>query len=637
MIEKFLPYIVPFVLSLVSTLVLTPVVREINRRLGIVDRPGERRLNKHSIPRGGGIAVYVGVVISYSLFIFVTGLPPLGSVPQAMFWKIIACAGIIMVVGFADDKWSLPPLVKLFFQGVVSFLLWKWAGLCFSDIWPSLPPVVDCIITMLWITGAMNAFNLIDGLDGLASGLATIALVGMAGGLFFTGNTAQISFYAAFIGGLLGFLRYNYNPASVFLGDSGSMMIGCIVASLPLCAHVENSFLVSVGVPLLAMGVPIFDTVLAILRRSIRRFLYSSEGADAHAGRVMTADTDHIHHRILRSVGLNQSRAALILYAVALLAVVVGLIAAYMRSRTAGLWFAAFSIATVLIFRDMARVELFDMGKLLNNMAHTKGWKSRRLLTRIAMPLALIMDVVFLSFSVLAVALLLDVAVNDILSRVVAPVLVASVFVCLVCLRAYIIVWSRALTMDCVRLLLSCVAGSIAGSVVIYYCSEKCEKFIFRFGIVYAFVSFSMLFLFRVFRGVIRDFFYTLDCSRLAGRKDVSRVLVYGAGLRFRAFRRELVRKTTENSRVIMGIVDDDETLKGQYVGSLRVFGTFEDIPKIINEYNIDAVVIACDIGEERIQEIKESLQDLSVALYKFNLSEETIIPAVGGRKEKNI
>lgn len=86
-----------------------------------------------------------------------------------------------------------------------------------------------------------------------------------------------------------------------------------------------------------------------------------------------------------------------------------------------------------------------------------------------------------------------------------------------------------------------------------------------------------------------------------------------------------------------MGIVDDDETLKGQYVGSLRVFGTFEDIPKIINEYNIDAVVIACDIGEERIQEIKESLQDLSVALYKFNLSEETIIPAAGGRKEKNI
>jgi UDP-GlcNAc:undecaprenyl-phosphate GlcNAc-1-phosphate transferase len=113
MIEKLIPYIVPFLLALAFTLVLTPIVRVLNRRFGIVDRPGERRLNKRVIPRGGGIAVYVGVVASYSLFVFASDLPPLGAVPAATFWKLIACAGFIMVVGFFDYKWSLPPLVKL--------------------------------------------------------------------------------------------------------------------------------------------------------------------------------------------------------------------------------------------------------------------------------------------------------------------------------------------------------------------------------------------------------------------------------------------------------------------------------------------------------------------------------------------
>lgn len=637
MIEKFIPYIVSFLLALAFTLVLTPIVRVLNRRFGIVDRPGERRLNKRVIPRGGGIAVYVGVVASYTLFVLASDLPPLGAVPAATFWKLIACAGFIMVVGFFDDKWSLPPLVKLLCQLVVSFLIWYWVGLGFSDIWPFLPPVVDCIITMLWLTGAMNAFNLIDGLDGLASGLAVIAVTGMAGGLFFTGQTGQITFYAAFIGGLIGFLKYNYNPASIFLGDSGSMMIGCLVASLPLCSHVQNSFLVSVGVPLLAMGVPLFDTSLAIIRRSIRRFLHAEGDGSLSSGRVMTADTDHIHHRILRSVGLNQSRAALILYGVALFAVIVGLVAAYMRSRTVGLWLAAFSVAVVVIFRDMARVEFFDMGRLLNHVARTQGAASRHIFVRLAIPISIICDVLLSSLSVFVVAWLLDIPVNDIIVRIVAPTLVAAVFVALVASRSYITVWSRAMALNYVKLFLVCVLSSIAGSVVIYYFSESCEDFIFRFGFVFAFVAFSSLLLLRVFRVVFRDFFYDLDCSRLVGRKDVSRILVYGAGLRYRAFRRELVRHTSENSRIVMGLIDDDAMLKGRYVGAVRVLGALDDVPHLINEYNIDAVVIACALSAEKLETIKERLSAYSIALHIFTFSEEILIPASDGRKENSL
>ncbi|MBO5775197.1 MAG: hypothetical protein J6R63_04190 [Kiritimatiellae bacterium] len=633
MIDRFLPYIIPFVGALVLTLILTPIVREINRKFGLVDKPDGRRINKKPIPRGGGVAVYFGVVVSYSIFILISGLQPLGSVPAATFWKLIACTGFITVVGFVDDKFSLPPKIKLLCQVIVSFLIWKWAGLGFSDLWPSLHPVFDCIITVFWITGAMNAFNLIDGLDGLASGLAIIAVVGMGGGLFFSGCTAQISFYAAFVGGLLGFLRYNYNPASVFLGDSGSMMIGCLVSVLPLCSHVENSFLVSVGVPLLAMGVPIFDTSLAIFRRSIRRILRKADGGNTAEGQVMTADTDHLHHRVLRSMGLSQSRAAWVLYLVAAFAVAVGLVATYMRSRTTGLWLAAFSIATVIIFRDMARVELFDIGVLLDRVVHSHEKAKRRLAVRLAVPLLLLLDVAFLALSFLVVASALGLPFNEKLAKVVMPIFVTATFSSLVVARTYLIVWSRAMPLDYARLSLACVVGSLISSVSVYYIYASFENVVFYFAFFFAALSFLGLIFARFVRILMRNFFYQLDCSRLVGRKDVSRVLVYGAGLRFRAFRRELVRHASQNSRIIVGILDDDYLLKGRIIGGLRVFGTIRELPELINRYNIDSIVITCDISDEKLAVIKNSIDSSQVTLKRFMLSEETIV--AGPEKQK--
>ena len=169
--------------------------------------------------------------------------------------KMAILALATALLGLADDRFSLPPKLKLLGQLVIAFLVWWWADLGFNDLWPSLPKWLDCALTVFWITGAVNAFNLIDGLDGLASGIAFIATLGMAGGGFFVPEPPTTLFYFAFAGGLLGFLRYNYHPASVFLGDCGSMFIGFVVSTLPLVSHVPNSFLVSVGVPLLAMGV----------------------------------------------------------------------------------------------------------------------------------------------------------------------------------------------------------------------------------------------------------------------------------------------------------------------------------------------------------------------------------------------
>ena len=204
MIEKILPYLAAFAGSLVATLVLTPIVREVNRRLGMVDEPGSRRINTVAIPRGGGLAIVLGVVLSYSVFLWVTGRPGLLGVSDEAFAKMSVLSIAMATLGLADDKFSLSPKTKLLGQGTIAFLVWWWADLGFSNLWPSMPSWIDCLLTMFWIVGAVNAFNLIDGLDGLASGIALIATAGMAGGLFFVREPASTLFYFAF--GILFFL-----------------------------------------------------------------------------------------------------------------------------------------------------------------------------------------------------------------------------------------------------------------------------------------------------------------------------------------------------------------------------------------------------------------------------------------------
>lgn len=621
MIEKLIPYIAAFAGSLVFTLLLTPVVREMNRKLGMVDKPDARRINKTPVPRGGGLAVVAGVLLPYTVFVAVTGRQWIVGFPDASIVKLAFLSIAVAAIGFADDKFSLRPVVKLAGQLVVAFLVWWWANLGFNDIWPEIPVWLDCLLTVIWVVGAVNAFNLIDGLDGLASGIALIATLGMAGSLFFAGKASSTPFYFALAGALLGFLRYNYNPASVFLGDCGSMFIGFVVATLPFTAHSPNSFLVSVGVPLLAMGVPIFDTALAILRRSIRRLLGSRENAGA--GKIMTADADHLHHRILRSVGMNQRRAAWILYGMALTGVLVGITAMTLESRAGGLWLAAFTIGTVLVVRDFAKIELFDAGKLLNSVARDENPDVRRRLAGLSSAFLVAFDIIALTTVFLLCCWLFRVEVTVPLLRTALPIAVVSVFAAVILMRGYRTIWARAVTSNYMRLLTAAILGSVAAMTAIYYFVETDVPFFKAMTAAYATLSFIALSAVRIFRSVVRDFFYALDCSRLKGRKDVSRILVYGAGLKYRSFRRGLVRSAAANSRIIVGIVDDDILLHDKYIGGIRVMGSINEIGRIVNETNADAVVIACDMTPRWRAVVDKLLAPHDVKVTEFTVSEK--------------
>ena len=630
MIEDIAPYALAFASTLLATLALTPLVREMCRRFGMVDMPDLRRINKKPVPRGGGLALVVGVVIPYVVFHFVTGRPLMPGQSDASAYAHMTLAVAIALVGLADDKWSLRPRVKLLLQVAVAFLAWWWTGLGFRGLCPMLPAWLDCFLTVCWIVGAINAFNLIDGLDGLAAGLAFIATLGMSGTLFFSRTPQATLFHIAFAGGLLGFLRYNYNPASVFLGDCGSMFIGFVIGTLPLVTQAQDSFLVSVGVPLLAMGVPIFDTALAILRRILRGVLAHFGTKEGLSHDVMAADSDHLHHRILRATGLNQRKTAWILYATATAAVLVGLVAMTLQSRSAGLWLAAFAVAAFVIFRD-ATIELFDAGQLLNKVAHTRDHKSRRRIAVLSVPFYVFIDILALTAVCFFCfwALRRDVDLHFL--RVELPVRVVAVFMLLVLFRTYRTVWSRAMASNYLRMLLACFLGSVAGSVFAYYWPSGESELIKATTLVFAVASFVALLAVRSARGLVRDLFYAIDCSRLRGRKDVSRILVYGSGLRYRAFRRELVRTTAANTRMIVGLIDDDVFLRGRYIGGIKVYGTINEADSIIAETDADAVVIACDFSDDWLKVVCKILAPTGVKVSRFSFSEKEVYPGVSG------
>ena len=628
LLHRLAPFAIVFFAALALTLVLTPIVREINRRLGMVDKPDPRRINKVPIPRGGGAALFLGLFGSFFVYVLATGSRWVGSGVGSHSLRFAALSTAVFLLGLADDKWNLPPKLKLLGQLAIAFFAWFWADLGFHTLWPSIPPAIDCAITMFWIVGAVNAFNLIDGLDGLASGIALIAVLGMAGALAFSGRPDQTMFHLAFAGALVGFLRYNYNPASVFLGDSGSMLIGFLVATLPLATQAANSFLVSVGVPLLAMGVPIFDTALAILRRSIRHLIFrrmSTEVADGDSDKVMTADHDHLHHRILRSVGLNQRKAAWTLYLLTLGAVAVGLAGMALKSKSAGLWLFAFAAAAVIIFRDMARVELFDAGRLLSSYARDRSTAMRRRWARLAVPLLVAFDLLALTGAFFVMLYAMKIPVTKTGIRIGLPIRISTVFAALVFFRTYVTVWSRATAANFVWLFLACAAGSLAGSIGVYYAPQLETPEIIGATLLYPLLCFVFLSTVRIFRPLVRGVFYTLDCSRLKARKDVSRILVYGAGLRYRSFRRELVRRTSTNDRIVVGLLDDDILLRGQYIGGAKVLGTLMEAPEIVNRVNADAVVIACEVTDDWLKVIRETLAPTGVKITHFNFTEKEI------------
>jgi UDP-GlcNAc:undecaprenyl-phosphate GlcNAc-1-phosphate transferase len=300
-------YILGFATALTSALVLTYVVRERARRAGLFDPVDARKLHTRAIPRVGGIAVFLAVALSLTILALqpaTAGLELYGSHLVA----VLAGATLMHLVGVWDDLRSIPARWKLAAQVAVVIGMYA-AGVRVSAF--SLPfagtvelgPVLALPFTLLWFVGISNAFNLIDGLDGLASGAALFALTTMFVVASINGQAGSAVLTIVLAGATLGFLVYNFHPASIFLGDSGSLFIGFMLAGIGALSSQKSQTVVAVAIPVVALGLPVLDTTLAIARRFLR------------GQPIFSADRAHIHHRLL-SLGHSPRTVALLLYVV---------------------------------------------------------------------------------------------------------------------------------------------------------------------------------------------------------------------------------------------------------------------------------------------------------------------------------
>jgi len=308
------------------SLLLTPLIIRAASALRLYDAPdGVRRLHESPVPRLGGVAVYLTAAV-VSIFVVLVGARVfwLNGVISDYEWRMLTGllfgSGILFFVGLIDDLRPLPPSVKFVAQ-VVAALIALYFGLRLNRATLGYGEgvrvgMLSAPLIFLWIIGVTNAYNLIDGLNGLAGGIAVVACATILAVSLHLGNTAVLIPVAALSGALLGFLRFNFPKARIFLGDAGSMSVGFILAVLLLKAAEVPGPSVLVAIPILAMCVPMLDLTLAIIRRWLRGVPLS--GADAR----------HIHHRLM-ALGLTQQRTAIVLWCLAAAMAAFGLVIAF--------------------------------------------------------------------------------------------------------------------------------------------------------------------------------------------------------------------------------------------------------------------------------------------------------------------
>ena len=318
-----LEYFVPFLIALIVAYVLTPGVKKLAIKVGAVDKPNARKVHTHAIPRLGGLAIYIGFMAAVLFCV---------PVRHELLGLLLGCTAIV-ALGIWDDICNIPAKVKLVGQIVAACIpiafgiQIEWLTNPFGTL-IVLPVLVAVPVTFFWIIGFTNTVNLIDGLDGLAAGVSFIASVSMFLLAYTMNQYLPAMIIVAMAGAALGFLQYNFNPAKIFMGDTGSMLLGYTMAVAAVLGLVKTAATIALVVPLIALGLPILDTLFAIIRRKM-------SGVP-----IFQPDKGHLHHRLL-ALGMSQKQAVLIMYFVSIVLGIVALFVANVNYQT--------GIATVLV------------------------------------------------------------------------------------------------------------------------------------------------------------------------------------------------------------------------------------------------------------------------------------------------
>jgi UDP-GlcNAc:undecaprenyl-phosphate GlcNAc-1-phosphate transferase len=588
--------------AFVAALGITPLVRAVARRTGMVTRPRGDRWAKQPTALLGGVAIFAAFALAV-----VTFLPEMGH-----GWIVLAASALMFTVGLIDDIRPLKPYQKLVGQ-IVPAVVVILAGLTL----PWTPwPVANMAMTLVWLVGITNAVNLLDNMDGLAAGIGTIAASVLATTFFLNGDVAEGLVLAGFGATLVGFLVFNSNPASIFMGDCGSLFIGFFLAAaalLNVSGGRVSGLLPVLAVPALLLVIPIFDTTLVTILRKL-------------AGRsVSQGGRDHSSHRLV-AMGLSERRAVCLLYA---LAAVSGLTAILVRQVSAeigiavvvvlvlGLTALGIHLSGVKVYPDsgpqvpVAR----GVGAFLIDLSY------KRRVFEVVLDVTLI-GLAYYSAHLLVFGPLEPAGALPLFLRTL-PILVVLKLIVFLGVGVYRGMWRYVSIHDLVVHTQAVAVGSVV-SILAFVFLERFE------GLSRVVFVLDALLLLLLLAGSRAGFVFLRRLLPTRVVAERRRVLIYGAGDGGELLLRE-VRNNPDLCCEPIGFVDDDPRKKGLVIHGLRVFGGNGSFTKIVREQRVDAVYVSSPkFTLQRLEEIGQECGTAGVELYKVRMVIEAIEIPVG-------
>ncbi len=579
-------YIAVFAVSLIMAWLLVPLVKKLAPRLGLVDEPSARRIHQAPTPRCGGIALFFTVHLALAL-VFLGPWQNLAGATQLREWGFIGTGSLMLfLVGLADDHYDISAGIKLLAQLAVGLLMFSGGFTFEAFLGIPLPLAVNLGATLFWFALLVNAFNLIDGMDGACAGLGLIASAGLAGMLLSLHQVSDALVLIALAGACLGFLRYNFHPASIFLGDCGSMFIGFMLAAVSLKANVKQSMMVALLVPLLAVGVPVFDVILTVWRRLARK-LVALIRHDELATKIFGPDLDHIHHKLMRS-GMTQRKAAVMLYIAALLICMVALTATALADHRGALLMIGMIVALHVIVRQMAQIELWTTTQVVLQGIH-------RPRNMVGLLLAIGWDI---SWLLLSTWFVFHIALGRLLPVMQLAVCVMIPFATVYFYGIYKTVWTRARDSQLLVLALQLLAGEALAGVALFWTSGFRPAEIMIALALHSVVAALGIVGIRASMRVVRDL-----GAWLRGAADSDhdlKALILGGGENAILYLRQASFEEQQNApRKVVGLIDDNPVLRHKAVFGYPVLGNFSELEKVVQEQGINELIFTHHYSDE--------------------------------------
>ena len=594
--------------SAVLAISLTPLVRTIARRFGMVAKPKTDRWHKAPTAMMGGVAIWLSVVGSYFLFVRPHTVQGGGGFPSSQLDAVILASTFLFLVGLADDLFHSKPYQKLIGQIMGSAFV-IYYGL--SLPWTSSRPI-NMAITIFWLIGITNAVNLLDNMDGLAAGIAAIASCFLALSFISVNQPVEALMLLAFAGALLGFLVFNSNPATIFMGDSGSMFIGFFLASAALvnvAGGRSRSLLPVLAVPILVLFIPIFDTTFVTILRKI-------------SGRsVSLGGRDHTSHRLV-ALGMSERHAVWMLYGFAALS---GLLALFVQRVNLDVSLAAiagFTILLTLLGVYLAGVKVYDdtdeaIAQRDNSpYAFLIDLSYKRRIFEVLLDVVLILLAYWCAYAVKFGALSGSSAWNLFLRTL--PILVFVKMAAFLVMGVYRGIW-RYTSLDDLIVFVKAVIISSVLSVLAVLFAFRFEGFSRTIFIIDALLMFMFLagsrMAFRLFRQVLP----------VSHSGEGRRVLIYGAGDGGELLLRELL-----NNRALkyspVGFLDDDPGKHGKLIHGLKVYSGNGDLAAVCRKKDVDELLISSTMmSEERLQKIQDICRNQNIAVKRMRITIEDL------------